>query len=128
LTALANTSLLTCQSNRFIDNSANNYTLSKAGDTTIQKFSPFLPTANASPTVSGGSAYFDGTGDYLTITSPTLWTIPTGTTPLTVEVWVYPTATFSGTIKEICQFFYLLNSNLKGKPGDIFHLHMSSAC
>ena len=46
LTAIANTSLLTCQSNTFIDSSANAFTISQFGDTKIFKtFSPFGNTA-----------------------------------------------------------------------------------
>jgi hypothetical protein len=69
LTAIANTSLLTCQSNRFIDNSTNNFAITKNGDTKVVNFSPFAPTAAYSPITHGGSAYFDGTGDYISIPS-----------------------------------------------------------
>ena len=66
LTAITNTSLLTCQSNRFIDNSANAFAITVNGNTSVQAFAPFDPTADYSTTTVGGSAYFDGTGDYLT--------------------------------------------------------------
>ena len=69
LTAIANTSLLTCQSNRFIDNSTNAFTITNAGNVSIQPFSPFAPTAAYSTANVGGSAYFDGTGDELTFTT-----------------------------------------------------------
>ena len=69
LTAITNTSLLTCQSNRFIDNSTNNFTITKNGDVKVFNFSPFKSTANYSPAIHGGSAYFDGTGDYISIPS-----------------------------------------------------------
>jgi hypothetical protein len=85
LTAITNTSLLTCQSNRFIDNSTNNFTITKNGDTTIQRFSPFGPSAVYSTSTIGGSGYFDGTGDYLTAPCPSM----SGT--WTVELWLYPT-------------------------------------
>ena len=56
------TSLLTCQSNRFIDNSTNAFVVTKYGDTTVSPTTPFVPdTAYA----TYGSTYFDGTGDYL---------------------------------------------------------------
>ena len=45
LTAISGTQLLTGQSNRFIDNSSNAYTLSIAsGSPSVQRFSPFNPT------------------------------------------------------------------------------------
>jgi hypothetical protein len=87
LTAITNTLLLTCQSNRLTDASNNAFAITKTGDVSIQRFSPFLPTANASPTVNGGSAYFDGTGDHLTVLET--FSLPTSTTPFTMEAWIY---------------------------------------
>jgi hypothetical protein len=98
LTPITGTSLLTCQSTYFKDNSTNNFTLTTSGTPSVQRFSPFLNTASYSPSVNGGAMYFNGTSSYLTLVSSAFWTIPTGTTPLTVEAWVYPTATASGTI------------------------------
>jgi len=85
LTAIANTSLLTCQSNRFLDKSTNNFTMTKAGDTTISSNIPF--SANASYSTYG-STYFDGTGDRLSIPSPTVG-FSLGTGEFTIECWVY---------------------------------------
>lgn len=90
LTAIANTTLLTCGSNRFVDNSNNNYTLTRTGDVSVQPFSPFGGTAY-NPSLHGGSVYFDGSGDYLTI--PTSTNFGFGSGDFTVEFWVYPTAT-----------------------------------
>jgi hypothetical protein len=66
LTAITNTSLLTCQSNRFIDNSTNAYAVTAAGDASVQAFQPFPGATTWSGSVLGGSGYFDGTGDFLT--------------------------------------------------------------
>ena len=85
LTAIANTSLLTCQSNRFIDNSTNNFTITRNGDVKVTPFSPFPITTAYDPAVNGGSGYFDGSGDYLAF-GPTA-TIGTG--QFTIEAWVY---------------------------------------
>lgn len=98
LTAIANTSLLTCQSNRFIDNSLNNYEITAYGDTRIDTFSPFdlINQGSINPyniTVFGGSAYFDGSGDYLTATL----NAAIGTGNFTFETWVYFTGSLSGT-------------------------------
>jgi len=88
LTAIANTSLLTCQSNRFIDNSTNAFAITKAGDTSVQRFSPFEPTAEYSSSTIGGSGYFDGSGDYLSVASNALMYGPA----FTLEGWFYYTA------------------------------------
>jgi len=96
LTAIANTSLLTCQSNRFIDNSINQFAITRNGDTSVQPFSPFEPDAAYSTTSVGGSAYLDGSGDYLTISNPaSLLTFGTG--DFTIECFVYPTAASSAS-------------------------------
>jgi hypothetical protein len=84
LTAVTNTSVLTCQNNRFIDNSTNNLAVTTTGTPSVQRFSQFAPLTVYNPTTYGGSGYFDGSGDYLTSTSPNL----TGT--WTVEMWWYP--------------------------------------
>jgi hypothetical protein len=67
LTAITNTSLLTCQSNRFVDNSTNAFAITRNGDVRVTPFSPFAPSAAYSAGTNGGSGYFDGTGDYLTV-------------------------------------------------------------
>jgi hypothetical protein len=87
LTAITNTSLLTCQSNRFTDNSTNNFVITRNGDTRIDGFDPFVPATEFS---GRGSAYFDGTGDYLTVPPGT----PTylSSDLFTIEAWVYPNA------------------------------------
>ena len=87
LTAISGTSLLTCQSNRFIDNSTNNFTITRNGDTSVVAFSPFNPTASWSAATYGGSGYFDGSGDYLSVASNTALTFGTG--DFTVEGWFY---------------------------------------
>ena len=66
LTAITNTSLLTCQSNRFRDASANNFAITANGNAAVSAFNPFgQPAPGYSTTTYGGSAYFDGNGDYL---------------------------------------------------------------
>jgi len=87
LTAIANTSLLTLQSNRFIDNSTNAFTITSNGDTSIQAFSPFAPSVEYTANTHGGSAYFDGTGDWLSAPSDSAFTFGTG--DFTIDGWVY---------------------------------------
>lgn len=88
LTAIANTSLLTCQSNRFIDNSTNAFTITRNGDVSVQKFSPFALTAAYSTSTIGGSGYFDGTGDWLSFGAQSAFNCGT-TTDFCMEAWVY---------------------------------------
>jgi hypothetical protein len=89
LTAITNTSLLTCQSNRFVDNSTNAFAITRNGDVRVTPFSPFAPSAAYDPAVNGGSGYFDGTGDYLTTPSDIALAPETGL--FTWECWFYPT-------------------------------------
>ena len=85
LTAITNTSLLTCQSNRFIDNSTNAFTITKNGDTAVSPAQPFtLPSTVA----TYGSGYFDGTGDSLSLASSST-ALPTGTQDFSVEMYLY---------------------------------------
>ncbi len=95
LTAISGTSLLTCQSNRFIDNSSNNFTMTVAGGSpSVQRFSPFKATSAYTTSVIGGSGYFDGSGDYLTTPQNAAFNIGTG--QFTVEAWVYWNGTTIG--------------------------------
>ena len=91
LTAISGTSLLTCQSNRFIDNSSNAFAITRNGDVSVQAFSPFSPTAAWSASTNGGSGYFDGTGDYLEIANNAALNILSGG-DFTVECWFYANA------------------------------------
>jgi len=99
LTAISGTKLLTCQSNRFIDNSSANAAISVNGTPQVQRFSPFNPTAPYSTTTIGGSGYFDGsTGTYLNTPSSSTFDFSTGGN-FTVEYWYYPLDT--GTSREL---------------------------
>jgi hypothetical protein len=87
LTAIANTSLLTCQSNRFVDNSPNNFALTTSGTPSVQAFSPFGTVSESTPLTY--STYFNGSTDYLTV--PSTIDHAFGTGDFTVEFWAYPT-------------------------------------
>jgi hypothetical protein len=94
LTTTINTKLLSCQSNRFVDNSSNAFAATPSGTPQIQQFAPFTSSTAWSST-NGGSLYFDGTGDYLTNTTNTYQYIR-GTGDWTFECFVYPFA-YGGT-------------------------------
>jgi len=92
LTAITNTSLLTCHLPYIADGSTNGHSITVNGNTKTESFSPY-EYLTYSATDNGGSIYFDGSGDYLssTITGP-------GTGDFTYEFWYYPTnSSFSGT-------------------------------
>jgi hypothetical protein len=82
LTAITDTILLTCQSNRFVDNSASPQTITSVSSS-VQPFNPFAPSAAYSPSVNGGSGYFDGGNNYLTFTKNTT------SGAFTCECWFY---------------------------------------
>ena len=75
------------QNNTFLDGSTNNFTLTRYGNTTQGSFNPFVKTYPYAVATNGGSAYFDGTGDYLTIPSTTAFTVPASGS-FTIEAWV----------------------------------------
>lgn len=86
----SNCTMLMCQSNRFIDNSASALVFTVgAGTPSVQRFNPFGASTAYSTSVIGGSGYFDGSGDYLTLASGSTFS-PSGNY-LTVEAWVYAT-------------------------------------
>lgn len=96
LTAVAGTSLLTCQSNRFKDNSSNNFIITTNGTPSVQTFSPFNPTSEYSITTNGGSGYFNGTnGNYLSVPSNAAFNFTSGA--FTVEAWVMFFSTAAST-------------------------------
>lgn len=88
LSAVANTKFLACQSNRFVDNSADGVVISNFGDAKVTTFGPFNPAAIYSAATNGGSLYFDGSGDYLSMSYNAAFTSASG--DFTVEQWVYP--------------------------------------
>lgn len=87
LTAITNTSLLTCAYNRFRDGSTNNFTITRNGDVKVTNFAPFAPSSAYSTSANGGSGYFDGSGDYLSAPSNTA--LDCGTGNWTIECWTY---------------------------------------
>jgi len=83
-----NVALLTFQSNRFVDNSSSPKTLTVNGSNSIVAFSPFNPTASWSAATYGGSGYFDGSGDYLSVANNAAFDL-SGSISWCIETWAY---------------------------------------
>jgi hypothetical protein len=107
LTAVSGTSLLTCQSNRFRDNSSNNFAITATGAPSVQRFSPFDPVAAYSTSVIGGSGYFNGSAQYLNIAA-------TASTQLnadfTIEAWVWIDSTVTASRPDNLKIVSLFSS------------------
>ena len=84
----SNTWLLTCHLPYFKDSSTNSYSITASGGVSVSPKSVF-DNAEYNPTVHGGSIFFDGTGDYLTVgsTDP----VNFGANNFTISMWLYPT-------------------------------------
>lgn len=120
LTAITNTQLLTCQSNRFRD-ASNTYTLTVTGTPSVVAFSPFNPTASWSAATYGGSGYFDGSGDYLGIADNDAFAL--GSNDWTIECWVYVSSLSSqGFVAQVASngadasIGFVLGINASGYP------------
>ena len=64
-TSASDVKLLTCKSNQFVDESVDNIHLLLSGSPKVKPFFPFDLTTSYDAYEHGGSAYFDGDGDYL---------------------------------------------------------------
>ena len=85
LTAVSGTSLLTCQSNRFVDNSSHIHTVTIGGNPEVSAYNPFGQESEYATGANKGSVYFDGTSDYLDVDAST----DIGTGDFTVQGWIY---------------------------------------
>jgi hypothetical protein len=91
LTVDANTIFLGLNSNwfQYIDSTSAYTAMTVTGTPSVQAFSPFVPTASYTTNIVGGSGYFNGTTDYLSITTAaTNYYSALG--DWTWEAWVYP--------------------------------------
>ena len=113
------TILLTCQSNRSLDNGTNALGFTTGtGNPIISAFSPFAASASYSTATNGGSGYFNGSSDYLqvgTSANASKWAF---SGDFTIEAWLYPFNTtasdflstwVSGTASSSC-FICSINS------------------
>lgn len=91
--------LLTAQNGRYVDNSNNGYTLTLNGAAALTPVTPFNPLPLQPQYLTntvGGSAYFDGSGDYLTLGGQSNFAF--GSNPFTIEFWIYPTTVSGGAV------------------------------
>ena len=105
LTAITNTSLLTCHLPYIADGSTTGHAITVNGNTKTVPFAPY-DAQEYSASSHGGSMYFDGTGDRLTFSHASDFTFGTG--DLTIEFWIKTptnaiTGGYSRTICEIGQ-------------------------
>ena len=90
LTAVTNTKFLSAQSNRFIENSSNNFSFTINGTPKVTPFSPFKNDDARTLTTDGGSGYFDDSSNsYLQIADNSVFD---ATTSLCIEAWFYMTS------------------------------------
>jgi hypothetical protein len=124
LTAISGTQLLTCQNSTISDSSSNAFTFTISGTIpVVASPTPFpakvdqttLNTAYSTSLV-GGSAYFDGTGDYLSGTNANI----SGSVAFTVEAWIYLTSSTANRV------IFSNSSTTGGTSGILFWLNGSS--
>lgn len=89
LTAVANTDFLTCHLPYIADGSANGNSITINGNPTIEPFSPYNYQEYVASS-HGGSVHFDGTGDSLSISGGSTFSMAGD---FTAECWIYCTAT-----------------------------------
>ena len=94
LTAVTNTSLLTCHLGHLADSSSNSHSITVNGDVKTEPYGPY-DYYEYEASANGGSAFFDGSGDYLTVPNAVA---DYGTGEFRVECWLYPKAIGNVTI------------------------------
>ena len=87
LTAITNTKVLMCHLPYIADGSSNDLSITVNGNTKTELFSPYDQSASYSKSSHGGSVYFDGSGDYLSVASNSGFDFSSG--DFTVEAWVW---------------------------------------
>ena len=125
LTAVSGTSILACQSNRFVDNSGNGHTFTTSGTPTVSAYNPFGQGSEYASGANKGSYYNSvGTSGYLQRSN-----VAFGTGNFTIQFWFYMTAAFTdnrnffgqsngggSTPKMLC---YVISSNLRFEFGSL---------
>ena len=120
LTNIANTTLLFANSASPKDNSSNNYAYTVSGTQRVNKFHPFKKISY-NPSLRGGSGYFNGSTDYLSLPAASQYNL---TGSFTVECWFYLTSTppnnNNGTPTASLAIYW--STNLTGSQGFEFNV------
>ena len=93
-----NTTFLISANNRINDKSDYNFTITRNGTPSVQKFSPFVNSGVYNKLVSGGSIYFNGISDYISVPP---YSFDFKGYNFNIEFWAYPEA-ISSTAYLIC--------------------------
>jgi len=116
LTAITNTKLLTCQSNRFVDNSATGHTVTPYVTSAVTAFGPFLADAVYSAGTNGGSAHFvGGDDDYLSLSPQADFAFGTG--DFSVSLWVF--------FNNVGTYDYLIDGRNSGQTSGTWSLSIN---
>jgi len=86
LTEITNTSLLACHLPYIADGSTNNKNLTSSGTISTEPFAPY-DAQEYTAAAHGGSMYFDGSGDYVTVPNHT--SLDLASNDFTIEFWAY---------------------------------------
>ena len=105
LTAVSGTSLLACKSNRFIDNSTNDHTITVNGDPRVSAYNPFGQESEYSIDNQLGSLWFGDTDNDATIQVTDGTVTDFGTDDFTIDFWFYPSGTIPTTTYTIVNGF-----------------------
>ena len=104
LTAISGTQLLIFQyPNSFTDSSSNGLTVTAVGSPSTTFVRPVSLALPYSSSTNGGSAYFDGSGDYLTSPSSSAYTLGSSG-DFTIDGWFYMTSDGGGIYPIITNF------------------------
>jgi len=116
LTAISNTDVLICQSNKFVDNSTNGFAITlPQGTAKIKPFSPFAPSRSYTKDAVGGSAFFDS--GKIAFDPRAFDTIRDG--DFTIEFWWYPVGGLTG-------YPGLFSMGIGGGYGNIINIGVTS--
>jgi hypothetical protein len=104
LSQITNTTMLICQSGRLVNNGTNTGVITSSGFNAtraqVLAISPFYPQTTYTPQTVGGSGFFDGTADNLTIAGNSAFAFGTG--DFTLEAWINPNSISTGTFDRVC--------------------------
>ena len=107
LIAIANTELLTCHLPYIADGSSNAHAITVVGNTSTKRFGPY-DYEGYGKADHGGSVYFDGSGDNLTLAGNSDFNMGSD---FTFECWCYSTSAASGSPGDLLMLVWDGSSN-----------------